>query len=128
MSGREPHLRRLYAKILKRCVGGDGSRSAVPKGLADFIGLRDQCCRTPYCDAPVRHRDHADPHPAAAPPTANGLGLCERCNYVKEVAGWHVTAEAGAGGRHRGFITPTGAHHHSTAPPMQERPDHSPPK
>ena len=28
----------------------------------DFVGLRDVRCRTPYCDAPIRHRDHATPH------------------------------------------------------------------
>jgi hypothetical protein len=39
------------------------SRSRLfPKGLAHFIALRDDTCRTPYCDAPIRHTDHADPH------------------------------------------------------------------
>lgn len=122
-------LRRLYANPSSGALVALESRSRLfPKGLADFIGLRDQCCRTPYCDAPVRHRDHADPHRSGGATTAvNGLGLCERCNYVKEVAGWQVTAEVGAGGRHTAeFITPTGAHHHSTAPPMPGTPRSQP--
>jgi len=64
-----------------------------PKGLAAFIGLRDRTCRTPYCDAPIRHRDHATPRNGGGPTSAtNGLGECERCNYTKEAPGWCVTA------------------------------------
>ena len=44
-------------------------------GWRAFIGLRDQTCRTPYCDAPIRHRDHADPRNRGGPTSAvNGLG------------------------------------------------------
>uniref|UniRef100_UPI0036F28F21 HNH endonuclease n=1 Tax=Mycobacterium simulans TaxID=627089 RepID=UPI0036F28F21 len=47
--------------------------------------------RTPYCDAPIRHRDHARPRSRGGPTTAdNGRGLCQRCNYVKESPGWRV--------------------------------------
>lgn len=101
------------------------SRSRLfPKGLADFIGLRDQRCRTPYCDAPIRHRDHAKPRRRGGPTSAaNGLGACEGCNYAKEAAGWEVTAEIGEDGTHTAeFITPTGAHYHSVAPPMPGTP------
>jgi HNH endonuclease len=90
-----------------------------PNGLATFIGLRDERCRTPYCDAPIRHRDHARPH-ARGGPTAvsNGLGLCERCNYVKETAGWRISTHIDETGRHLAeYITPTGGCHRSTAPP-----------
>jgi hypothetical protein len=87
--------------------------------LATFIGLRDERCRTPYCDAPIRHRDHATPHARGGPTTAdNGLGLCERCNYVKEAAGWQVHTHIDETGRHTAeYITPTGAKHRSAAPP-----------
>ena len=48
----------------------------------------------------------------------NGLGLCERCNYVKEVAGWSVKPNVDEIGRHTAqFTTPTGAHYWSAAPP-----------
>ena len=75
--------------------------------------------RTVYCDAPIRHRDHARPWAVDGPTDAeNGLGLCERCNYVKEVAGWRVKPSVDEIGRHTAqFITPTGAHYRSAAPP-----------
>lgn len=96
------------------------SRSRIfPRGLAAFIGLRDQRCRTPYCDAPVRHRDHARPWAAGGATTAdNGLGLCESCNYVKENAGWRVTTAVDENHTHTAlFTTPTGKSYRSTAPP-----------
>jgi hypothetical protein len=91
-----------------------------PKGLATFIGLRDQTCRTPYCNAPVRHRDHAVPHREGGPTSAtNGLGLCEACNYTKEADDWTVTTTLTPDGDHVAeYITPTGAVYRSTAPPL----------
>ena len=118
-------LRRLYAKPGSGALVAMESRSRVfPKGLAEFIGLRDQRCRTPYCDAPVRHRDHALPHRrGGATSGVNGLGLCEGCNYTKETPGWTVRTEVGENGSHTArYTTPTGAHHHSTAPPMPGTP------
>ena len=62
-------LRRLYATPDSGALVTMESRSRLfPKGLADFITLRDQRCRTPYCDAPIRHNDHANPHRRVAPP------------------------------------------------------------
>ena len=76
------------------------SRSrAFPKGLAQYIRLRDQRCRTPYCDAQIRHIDHAVPAAAGGRTLArNGQGLCEACNYAKEADGWSVTADGGGTG------------------------------
>ena len=114
-------LRRLYASPKSGALIALESQNRVfPRGLATFIELRDQRCRTPYCDAPVRHRDHAIPHRRGRPTTAeNGLGLCEQCNYVKEAAGWQVSADAVEGERHAARVTtPTGACYHSTAPPV----------
>ena len=96
------------------------SRSRLfPRGLATFVGLRDQRCRTPYCDAPIRHRDHAQPWAGGGATTAsNGLGLCERCNYVKDVAGWRVEPSVDEHYSHTAeFVTPTGAQYRSGAPP-----------
>ena len=118
-------LRRLYATPANGALVAMESRSRLfPKGLAEFIGVRDQRCRTPYCDAPVRHRDHARPHRRGGPTTAaNGLGSCERCNYTKECAGWTVSTGTAENGAHTAqYTTPTGAHHHSTAPPMPGTP------
>ncbi len=118
-------LRRLYAKPASGALVAMESRSRLfPKGLAEFIGLRDQRCRTPYCDAPVRHRDHARPHRRGGTTSgANGMGSCERCNYTKESDGWTVSAGTDENGRHTAeYTTPTGAHHHSTAPPAPGTP------
>jgi hypothetical protein len=118
-------LRRLYATPATGALVALESRARmVPKGLADFIGVRDQRCRTPYCGAPIRHRDHAKPHRKGGTTSAvNGLGLCERCNYVKESGGWIVTPTTAENGTHTAeFTTPTGSRHRSTAPPMPGTP------
>ena len=113
-------LRRVYAAPASGALVAMESRSRLfPTGLAAFIGLRDQRCRTPYCDAPLRHRDHARPHRrGGATSAANGLGSCERCNYTKESHGWTVHTGAADNARHTAtYTTPTGNHHHSLAPP-----------
>lgn len=113
-------LRRLYAHPRSGALVAMESRARLfPQGLAAFIGLRDQRCRTPYCDAPIRHRDHAQPWANGGPTTAeNGLGLCEQCNYVKENAGWKVRTDVDESHTHAAFFTtPTGKTYRSTAPP-----------
>ncbi len=68
-------LRRLYAAPDSGALIALESRArAVPDGLAQFIRLRDQTCRTPYCDAPIRH--------------------------IKEQPGWQVRTIFDPGGRH----------------------------
>jgi hypothetical protein len=117
-------LRRLYRDPKSGSLVAMESRSRFfPKGLAGFIGLRDQTCRTPYCDAPIRHRDHATPRNRGGPTSAtNGLGECERCNYAKEAPGWRVTAGDENGVHTAEFVTPTGARYQSTAPPLPGAP------
>jgi hypothetical protein len=113
-------LRRLYRHPKTGQLVAMESRSRrFPSGLATFIGLRDQTCRTPYCDAPIRHHDHAQPHHRDGPTSAeNGLGACEHCNYAKESPGWRVTAGTERGVHTAQFVTPTGARYRSTAPPL----------
>jgi Domain of unknown function (DUF222)/HNH endonuclease len=113
-------LRRLYAHPRAGALVAMESRARLfPRGLTAFIELRDQRCRTPYCDAPIRHRDHAQPWAASGPTTAdNGLGLCERCNYTKEGAGWRVSTSIDETHTHTAeFMTPTGKSYRSEAPP-----------
>jgi hypothetical protein len=50
------------------------------------------------------------------------LGECERCNYVKEALGWHVTAHDENDTHTAEFVTPTGARYRSTAPPLPGTP------
>jgi Domain of unknown function (DUF222) len=114
-------LRRLYKHPRSGALVAMESRSRLfPTGLARFIDLRDDTCRTPYCDAPIRHHDHARPHVRGGHTNAvNGLGECERCNYAKEAPGWTVTTTSDQLGSHTAeFTTPTGARHQSTAPPL----------
>ncbi|MBV9090300.1 MAG: DUF222 domain-containing protein [Mycobacteriaceae bacterium] len=118
-------LRRLYARPRTGALVAVESRARrFPRGLATLIGLRDQGCRTPYCDAPIRHRDHATAWAEGGPTSAaNGLGSCAQCNYVKESPGWQVDTATDPNGRHSAnIITPTGAHYHSTAPPLPGTP------
>ena len=113
-------LRRLYQHPRSGALVAMESRARLfPKGLKRFIDLRDDTCRTPYCDAPIRHHDHATPHHRDGPTAAvNGLGKCAFCNYAKEAPGWTVTA-VDENGRHTAeYVTPTGARHQSTAPPL----------
>ena len=113
-------LRRLYAHPRTGALVAMESRARLfPRGLAAFIELRDRRCRTPYCDAPIRHRDHAQPRAEGGPTTAdNGLGLCERCNYTKEVPGWRVSTGIDEKHTHTAqFTTPTGKSYRSVAPP-----------
>ena len=113
-------LRRLYRHPKSGALAAMESRSrCFPKSLATFIGLRDQTCRTPYCNAPIRHRDHATPRSRGGPTAVvNGLGMCERCNYDKESPGWRINTSDENGVHTAEFVTPTGRHYRSTAPPL----------
>jgi hypothetical protein len=114
-------LRRLYRHPKSGALVAMESRSRLfPKGLAHFIDVRDDTCRTPYCDAPIRHHDHATAHGRGGKTTGvNGLGECEACNYAKEAPGWTVTTTCDDQGCHTAeFTTPTGARHRSNAPPL----------
>ncbi len=117
-------LRRLYRHpISGQLVAMESRARTFPKGLANFIGLRDQTCRTPYCNAPIRHRDHATPDRGGGKTSArNGLGLCEACNYAKEAEGWTVTTSDHDGVHTAQFVTPTHARYYSIAPPTPGTP------
>jgi hypothetical protein len=113
-------LRRLYAHPRSGAmVAMESGVRLFPRGLASFIEMRDGRCRTPYCDAPIRHRDHAQPWAEGGPTTAaNGLGLCEQCNYTKETDGWRVVTGIDGNRTHTAeFATPTGHTYRSAAPP-----------
>lgn len=109
-------IRKLYANTAGELVAMTSRARCFSGALADFIGLRDQgICATPYCDAPIRHLDHIQPHHAGGPTTAhNGQGLCEACNHAKQAIGWTQRR-----GRARDVITiaPTGHTYQATAPP-----------
>ncbi|RPF21836.1 HNH endonuclease [Myceligenerans xiligouense] len=114
-------LRTIYASSGGDLIAAGSKRRFFAGGLADLLRVRDQgICRTPWCDAPARHLDHAKPATAAGPTTLdNGQGLCEACNQAKEAPGWNAAADTDpTTGRHRvTTTTPAGLHYASVAPP-----------
>ena len=111
-------LRRLYADPQDgQLVAMESRRRLFADGLAEFLITRDQFCRTPWCDAPVRHSDHvvavADGGRTSA---GNGQGLCQACNHAKQAAGWRARAGGGGAGSEVETITPTG-HTYRSQPP-----------
>ncbi|MBG6191339.1 hypothetical protein IWX64_002299 [Arthrobacter sp. CAN_A212] len=112
-------MRRLYtAPSTGDLVAMDSTARLFTKAQSRFITARDDTCRTPYCDAPIRHFDHIVPwHGGGPTTTTNGAGLCEACNHTKEHHGWAVVPVPGP--RHRLRVTtPAGHTYHSTAPPL----------
>lgn len=128
-------LRRLFATPTERALVAMESTSRRFDGLlAEFLDLRDGgVCRTPGCNAVLRHHDHvtrtADRGRTDA---ANGQGLCERCNYLKESPGWTTwVADTPPDERHQVHgVTEHLRIVRSTAPPLPGgpagAPDYSP--
>jgi hypothetical protein len=108
-------IRRLYAGAGGHAlVAMDSARRRFAGNLRRFITIRDQRCRTPWCDAPIRHMDHAERHADGGPTTVgNSQGLCEACNHAKEAPGWRTRI------REDGSVettTPTGQRYRSPVP------------
>ncbi|MFJ5962509.1 HNH endonuclease [Pseudarthrobacter oxydans] len=117
-SGTDVWLRRVFtAPGTGELLAMDSKARLFPPGLRRFLQVRDDTCRTPYCDAPIRHHDHIIPWHQDGPTTStNGQGLCEACNHTKETPGF--SARPVPGPRHTVELkTPTGHTYHSTAPP-----------
>ncbi len=111
-------VRRLYTSPeTGELVAMDSRRRLFTGQLRQFLIIRDQVCRTPWCDAPIRHLDHIERAADGGPTTKiNGGGTCVACNLVKETPGWAATATR-AGPRHAiTTTTPTGHAYTSTAP------------
>jgi hypothetical protein len=114
-AGDEVWLRRLYAAPTSgELVAMDSRARLFRGGLRLFIRLRDQFCRTPWCNAPIRHSDHVVGAAQDGPTSGvNGEGLCEACNYAKQAPRWR--ARPGPDGTVI-TTTPTG-HQHRSRPP-----------
>ncbi len=112
-------LRRLYAHpSTGELVAAEARGRLFPDSLARFIRLRDRTCRTPWCDAPVRHADHALDHAlGGATSIANGQGLCEACDYAKQAPGWRARPSPAADGHQIETTLPTGHRYRSRPPP-----------
>ena len=98
-----------------RLGGGQLSRRFARR-VAALIKARDRWCRDPYCTAPIRHLDHIRRWSDGGTSTAaNGRGVCERGNYVREMPGW--TIEVVDEWPHTTITTtPTGHRYRSQAP------------
>ncbi|WP_454809458.1 HNH endonuclease [Paenarthrobacter nitroguajacolicus] len=121
-------LRRLYtAPASGELLSMDSKARLFPTRLRRFIETRDDTCRMPYCDAPIRHIDHVVPWRSGGKTNlANGAGLCEACNHTKENPGWTsktVHADVRGGTHTLEISTPTGHSYQSKAPPL---PGHRP--
>jgi len=110
-------VRRLYRRAgTGELVALESRARCFPDGLAALIQVRDQVCRTPWCDAPIRHTDHVVAVEAGGPTSYdNGQGLCEACNHAKQAPGWRARRAEGTA-HEVDLETPTGHHYLSRAP------------
>jgi hypothetical protein len=113
-------VRRLYADpVSGELVAMDSQARLFRSSLGRFVALRDRFCRTPWCDAPIRHRDHAWAADDGGRTSGdNGQGLCEACNHAKQAPGWRARPSPRAGPHTIETTTPTGHTYRSQAPPV----------
>ena len=112
-------IRRLYTDPHTGLLTDTDHRPRLfPPAARDYLTARDHTCRTPYCDAPIAHADHAIPAARGGQTTlTNGDGRCQACNYTKDATGWTTSVDPD------GTITtttPTG-HRHQSRPPNPPR-------
>ncbi len=115
--------RLLTAPETGQVVALDSRGRTFPEGLSLLVTTRDAgICRTPWCDAPIRHTDHVVGVAEGGETTEhNGQGLCEACNHHKQAPGWRARTVHGP--RHTVVTTtPTGHTYRSTAPPLPGAP------
>ena len=111
-------LRRLFtAPGTGELIGMESRRRCFTPAQRKFIALRDQTCRTPWCEAPIRHTDHITPAETGGPTAVeNGQGYCAACNHAKQAPGWHMTTSPTPGPHTVDITTPTGHRYRSRAP------------
>jgi hypothetical protein len=79
-------LRRLFTSD-GVIIGGESRSRRFRRSLAKVMDARDGGrCTAPFCDAPIRHRDHRFRHSHGGPTSfANGRGRCAFHNHVREI-------------------------------------------
>jgi 5-methylcytosine-specific restriction endonuclease McrA len=115
--GVQDWVRRLYCRpATGELVAMDQKGRRFEGGLAQFLRLRDKVCRNPWCNAPIRHLDHAVDHAEGGATSAeNAEGLCEACNHAKQASGWSARP-LDAPVHTIEIVTPTGHRYRTTAP------------
>ncbi|MEP6816903.1 MAG: DUF222 domain-containing protein [Marmoricola sp.] len=90
-------IRRLFSSPeTGELVAMDSRARIFPAALARLLRLRDQVCRTPWCEASIRHHDHVVAHQFGGPTSSsNGQALCEACNHTKQALGWRARPRPG---------------------------------
>lgn len=116
-------IRRMFTAAEGGHLVGMESRGRAFTGrLRQMVVFRDDRCRTPWCDAPIKHADHADPYSDGGKTSwENASGLCESCNYAKEHPGWKHTATADG----VTVTTPSGKGYSDVTPPLLKRMRHT---
>ena len=109
-------IRRLYTRPEDgQLVRMDSRRREFSGLLRRMVVFRDDVCRSPWCEAPIKHADHADSVAAGGETDwDNSSGLCAACNYLKELDGWRHKATADA----LEVITPTGHRYKTCTKPL----------
>lgn len=113
-------LRRIFTDPTTGVVTDtDSRRRRFSPADARYLETRDQHCRHPGCHAAIADHDHITRNADGGPATrANGQGLCEAHNLVKEIPGWHTHLVDGRPAHHTvATTTPTGHTYRSHAPP-----------
>ena len=89
-------IRRLYTRPSDgQLVRMDSKRREFSGLLRRMVVIRDDVCRSPWCDAKIKHADHAQSYAAGGGTDwDNASGLCAACNFLKEVPGWRHEATA----------------------------------
>ncbi|GAB2482116.1 DUF222 domain-containing protein [Jatrophihabitans fulvus] len=117
-------IRRLYlTPDSAQLVAMDSTRRLFTPAQQHYLRTRDHAtCRTPYCDAPMRHADHitgwSTTHDTRV---ADGRAACQACNQIKESPGWHLRADDTLGTGTIITTTPTG-HRYLSHPPRPPGP------
>lgn len=117
----ERFLRRLYADpVSGEVTDYDTRRRSFTGAVRGFILARDQRCRVPYCDAPIRHIDHVHRFAEGGRTRLdNGVGLCTRHNLNREQPGWSVSTGGKSQPDGRLVLrTPAGRSYHSDPPDL----------
>lgn len=111
-------IRRLYTDPVTGALReADARRRLFTGAVRSQIVLRDQTCRSPWCDQPVEHVHHVRGYARGGETTiANGVGTCERFNLAVEMPGWSTRSDADGALR---ILTPAGREHASDPPPLR---------
>jgi hypothetical protein len=114
-------VRRLFTSPDARdLVAMESTKRTFTGLLRHMLELRDQTCRTPWCEAPLRHGDHVRRSgDGGATSLWNARGACVRCNQAREAPGWSAKVSSGPDETHEvALTTPTGHDYTSQAPPL----------